>query len=73
MFCEKEHLKKDGFSKILSYINCLNKPLEAETLNLITSVYGPLPELILPRLPLIVRFDSIVFHPSTRHSAEMKY
>ena len=48
MFCKKEHLTKDGLLKILSYINCLNKPFEAETLNLITSVYGPLPQVILP-------------------------
>jgi hypothetical protein len=48
MFCRKEHLTKEGFMKAVSYINCLNKPLEDETLELITSIHGPLPELILP-------------------------
>lgn len=48
MFCSKEHLSKEGFMKAVSYINCLNKPIEDETLGLINSIHGPLPELVLP-------------------------
>lgn len=48
MFCKKEHLSEKGFMKVVSYINCLNKPLEVETLELITTIYGPLPQLTLP-------------------------
>jgi len=34
--------------KAVSDINCLNRPLEAETLKSVTSTYGALPQLILP-------------------------
>lgn len=50
----KEHLSSTGFMLSLAYINILNNKIKHEVnLNEIIKIYGPLPALILPPVPII--------------------
>lgn len=54
----KEHLSSTGFMLSLAYINILNNKIKHEVnLNEIIKIYGPLPALILPPVPIINNFS----------------
>lgn len=54
----KEHLSSTGFMLSLAYINILNNKIKHEVnLNEIIKIYGSLPALILPPVPIINNFS----------------
>lgn len=50
----KEHLIPDGFILSLAYINILNNKIKQNVLNEIVEIYGPLPTLIIPPVPIVI-------------------
>ena len=50
----KEHLNPNGFMLSLAYINILNNKIKQEVLNEIIEIYGSLPALLLPPVPIVI-------------------
>ena len=49
----KEHLKPEGFMLSLAYIDILNNKIKQNVLNEIMEIFGPLPTVILPPVPIV--------------------
>jgi len=56
LYITKQHLTPQGFLLCIAYINLLNKPIKAQVLNAIVGVYGSLPQVSLPPVPLFIKY-----------------
>lgn len=56
LYINKQHLTPQGFMLCIAYINLLNKPIKAQVLSAIVGVYGSLPQVSLPPVPLFIKY-----------------